>query len=72
MGIDFEPLFSDLAGNMKASEIRELLKLTAEQCGTIAAPAILTARTPPNVPPEDVVAMLDATYELAACGEEKR
>ena len=29
MGIDFEPLFSDLAGNMKASEIRELLKLTA-------------------------------------------
>ena len=30
MGIDFEPLFSDLAGNMKASEIRELLKLTAK------------------------------------------
>ena len=29
MGIDFELLFSDLAGNMKASEIRELLKLTA-------------------------------------------
>jgi len=30
MGIDFEPLFSDLAGNMQASEIRELLKLTAK------------------------------------------
>jgi 2-aminoadipate transaminase len=29
MTIDFEPMFSDLAGNMKASEIRELLKLTA-------------------------------------------
>jgi 2-aminoadipate transaminase len=29
MSIDFEPLFSDLAANMKASEIRELLKLTA-------------------------------------------
>jgi 2-aminoadipate transaminase len=30
MSIDYEPLFSDLAGNMKASEIRELLKLTAK------------------------------------------
>jgi 2-aminoadipate transaminase len=29
MGIDFSGLWSDLAGNMKASEIRELLKLTA-------------------------------------------
>ena len=29
MGIDFSGLWSDLAGNKKASEIRELLKLTA-------------------------------------------